>query len=76
MMLHQETITEEMKNVAKIIFDTLDSDFYLAGGTALALYLGHRKSIDLDYFIAKNFDTSLLKNKIMELPFSKVEVLL
>ncbi len=25
-------------------------DFYLAGGTALALQLGHRKSIDLDFF--------------------------
>ena len=29
-------------------------DFYLAGGTALALQLGHRKSVDLDYF-SSNF---------------------
>ena len=28
-------------------------DFYLAGGTALALQLGHRKSVDLDFFISK-----------------------
>lgn len=28
------------------------SDFYLAGGTALALQLGHRKSVDLDFFSA------------------------
>ncbi len=27
-----------------------DSDFYLAGGTALALRLGHRLSVDLDLF--------------------------
>lgn len=27
------------------------SKFYLAGGTGLALQLGHRKSIDLDFFI-------------------------
>ena len=26
------------------------SDFYLAGGTALALQLGHRQSIDFDFF--------------------------
>lgn len=26
------------------------SGFYLAGGTALALQLGHRKSVDLDFF--------------------------
>jgi len=24
--------------------------FYLAGGTALALQLGHRRSVDLDFF--------------------------
>lgn len=28
----------------------LKDDFYLAGGTALALQLGHRRSIDLDFF--------------------------
>ncbi len=27
-----------------------ENDFYLAGGTALALQLGHRKSSDLDWF--------------------------
>ena len=25
-----------------------DQGFYLAGGTALAIYYGHRKSVDLD----------------------------
>ena len=33
------------------------SDWYLAGGTALALQVGHRSSEDLDFFISdKNFD--------------------
>lgn len=27
--------------------------FYLAGGTAVALYLGHRRSVDLDWFTAE-----------------------
>lgn len=27
-----------------------ESDWYLAGGTALALYAGHRQSVDLDFF--------------------------
>lgn len=27
------------------------TDWYLAGGTALALHVGHRKSVDLDFFI-------------------------
>lgn len=29
--------------------------FYLAGGTALALFLGHRRSNDFDFFRAKEF---------------------
>ncbi len=29
-------------------------DFYLAGGTALALILGHRESVDLNFFSATN----------------------
>jgi len=32
------------------------NDFHLAGGTALALQIGHRKSIDLDLFSFENFD--------------------
>ena len=30
------------------------SDFYLAGGTALALQIGHRTSYDLDFFSSSN----------------------
>ncbi len=32
--------------------------FHLAGGTALALQLGHRKSVDLDLFSQENFNTN------------------
>lgn len=37
-------------------------DFNLAGGTALALYLGHRISVDLDLFSPNSFDTKKLKD--------------
>ncbi|MCS7209624.1 MAG: nucleotidyl transferase AbiEii/AbiGii toxin family protein [Fimbriimonadales bacterium] len=30
--------------------------FYLAGGTAVALYYGHRRSVDLDWFCAEPFE--------------------
>lgn len=33
------------------------SNFYLAGGTALALQLGHRDSIDFDFFTPESFST-------------------
>lgn len=33
------------------------SDFYLVGGTSLALQIGHRNSIDIDLFTTKEFVT-------------------
>jgi hypothetical protein len=76
MTLHQETITDTMRNVARVVFDNLDPEYYLAGGTALALILGHRKSVDLDYFIAKSIDTLALKNILAGVfPKATVEII-
>ena len=38
--------------------------FHLVGGTALALHLGHRKSVDIDLFSNFSFDASGLLEKI------------
>lgn len=38
--------------------------FYLAGGTALALELGHRSSMDLDFYTLKNFDYKKLRKEL------------
>jgi predicted nucleotidyltransferase component of viral defense system len=43
----------------------LDS-FYLVGGTALALQLGHRFSIDLDFFTHHDFDKDVLFDNFKE----------
>lgn len=34
------------------------TNFYLAGGTGLALQIGHRQSIDFDFFMPDDFDTT------------------
>ena len=39
-------------------------DFYLAGGTCLALQIGHRRSIDFDFFTPNDFNTSIIVNKL------------
>ena len=45
------TMTENMKFVLNGFSQSeIGEHFYLAGGTALALQLGHRHSIDLDFF--------------------------
>jgi hypothetical protein len=49
--LHWETVTPLMRDVMRTIGACdLCPRFYLAGGTALALQLGHRRSVDLDFF--------------------------
>ena len=76
MTLHFETITDTMHRVARVIFENLDPEYYLAGGTALSLIIGNRKSIDLDYFLAKPLDTFALRDRINEIfPDAKVEIL-
>ena len=34
--------------------------FYLAGGTALAIQIGHRTSLDFDFYTKKSFDSKKL----------------
>jgi len=51
MGFHTEALTHEQKRVLKKLGPfTFQQDFYLAGGTALAIYLGHRRSPDFDWF--------------------------
>ena len=49
--LHWETAGPLMRDVMRTVgASDLCPRFYLAGGTALALQLGHRRSVDLDFF--------------------------
>ncbi|TAL56188.1 MAG: hypothetical protein EPN85_15185 [Bacteroidetes bacterium] len=41
-------------------------EFYLVGGTALTLHLGHRNSIDIDLFTKNDFDIAQLKTTLAE----------
>lgn len=56
--MHDEVLTPS----AAELFPFLErfTDFYLAGGTALALQLGHRRSVDFDLFSEKSLPSRLL----------------
>jgi hypothetical protein len=46
-----ETISPTMREIMRAFGkNQIAEHFYLAGGTALALQIGHRRSIDLDFF--------------------------
>ena len=66
---HYETLPRRTKKALDFLSKEKwlkDSDWYLAGGTALALSTGHRKSLDLDFFMEnKDFDTEELLRKFL-----------
>ena len=60
-------ITQDMAAVlSSKVIGYLPKDAYLTGGTAVALYFGHRLSIDLDLFTPMGFDSLELSAIISE----------
>ena len=60
-MLQKNTIESSTLELLKKLQATSElKNFHLAGGTSLALQIGHRKSIDLDLFSYKDFDTNYI----------------
>ena len=47
--MHKEILNDKQLELLPIMA-TSRSEYYLVGGTAIALYLGHRRSIDFDMF--------------------------
>jgi len=45
---------------------TFSNDYYLVGGTAIALHLGHRRSIDFDLFSDRTFDPMRIRAKLLD----------
>ena len=63
--MYPESINSKTKRILeKIGSGPLARDFYLAGGTGLALQLGHRQSIDLDWFSEHDFSNEKIKKNL------------
>lgn len=60
---HKEILTKEQIKLLPLVTQ-FSKDFGLVGGTAVALQIGHRRSIDFDMFSEKKFDNRSLLNKI------------
>ena len=55
---HPEVLPgDAQKTLATLSVQIALKPFYLAGGTALALQWGHRRSIDFDFFAGDFVDT-------------------
>jgi len=63
MKLYTETATPELLSIAKSLSGIPEfSSFRLVGGTALALQLGHRKSVDIDFFSNEKISKKSIEN--------------
>ena len=61
--MYYDILTKERLEILPL-FKSFKKDFYLAGGTALSLQIGHRDSVDFDFFSQKEFNTAELFEEI------------
>jgi hypothetical protein len=61
--MHKEIFSSEQFALLNIV-KSFSVDFGLVGGTAIALHLGHRESIDFDLFTFAEFENQKIRRKI------------
>ena len=61
--MHNEILTESQEKLLTLI-KKFSTNFGLVGGTAIALQVGHRRSIDFDLFTSGDFDTDKIRGII------------
>lgn len=67
--MFEKALQPDTVNALKIVSDSAAiKQAYLAGGTALALHLGHRVSVDLDFFTQNSFDEQALNLELSQFP--------
>ncbi len=71
--IYWDILDQKRSRILPLLVD-FKNDFYLAGGTALALQLGHRDSVDFDFFCQNSFSTNELYKKI-EKTFSSCQLI-
>lgn len=72
--MHKEIFTREQVEILPLI-SRFRKEYYLAGGTAIALYLGHRRSIDFDLFSGDAIKRKRIRNIIEKHDFPLEEIL-
>jgi len=68
--MHKEVLTKEQIKLLPLV-NSFSKDFGLVGGTAIALHIGHRFSIDFDLFTKDEFENLNIRKKILK--FKKIE---
>lgn len=72
--IYLQILNKEQTEILPQLVFLKNQQFYLAGGTALAFQLGHRTSLDFDFYTLSHFDPQLLYQKIEKLFNQKAKI--
>ena len=73
--MRKEILSPEQKSLIPVLRSFSELGFFLVGGTAIALFLAHRRSIDFDLFICKPYKKETIINKLLDLASMKAYAL-
>jgi hypothetical protein len=68
--MHTEIFNEGQVELLPYI-KSFKRSYYMVGGTAVALHIGHRRSIDFDLFTFAPLDKTRIKGKLNGFPFNQ-----
>ena len=72
--MHLSVLNSKQVSLLKKLGFLKKYGFYLAGGTALALQIDHRTSLDFDFYTEKKFDPTIFQ-RLLERKFKEVILL-
>jgi hypothetical protein len=68
--MHLHILSKEQADLLPHL-KSFNRTFYMVGGTAIALHLGHRRSIDFDLFSPSPLIKHRIKGKLLTIPFQQ-----
>ena len=71
--MHWEILTAKQNELLPYL-KLFRRKFYLVGGTAIALHIGHRRSIDFDLFCKAGLNKKDIRKKLSQLPFKIIKI--
>lgn len=72
--MHKHVLTKQQIELLPVIKE-FAQEFYLVGGTAVALHIGHRRSIDFDLFTTRDLKRRHIKHLIEKHHYPTTDIL-
>jgi len=71
--MHTEIFTDNQVELLPFV-KKFQRSFYMVGGTAIALHIGHRRSIDFDLFASSKLNKSRVKSTLLQVSFDQLPI--